>query len=978
VVNGTICADEYLVGNGVDGITGGTAELLWRNNGAAADYQVSIGPINLGNDQGELNIASDTSTGVFHYLAPTSIPTSNNSWFQYNTWYHVCMTVNGYTITGTVWAETMTPSGPVIGAQLDTLTATDVNQTFGTGYAGLQSSHGPSRTYFDNIALTSSPINYLNTTVTDTLPVGLTYVSCSGAGGLCGDTAGVVNWNTGEVDQGASESVTLVAKISGCPLTIPNQASWNIDVPQADVLSNIVSLTSSCDSPTPTNTSTNTATNTHTFTDTPTNTFTNTCTNTVTPTNTGTYTNTATNTVTKTMTDTATSTSTNSATNTSTHTITNTATNTFTSTLTNTATNSFTATVTNTITNTATNTATETNTLLNTATNTATVSATNTATNTYTATLTFTPSNTDTATFTDTASFTPTPTDTWVDTPTSTNTFTSTDTNTVTNTFTNTYTVTNTDTPTNTNTVTNTFTVTETDTDTPSDTPTTLNTATNTFTGTLTNTPTASFTTTPTATETFTNTASFTDTSTFSVTPTNTLADTATNTMTNTFTHTATSTATATPTSTPMPSLTMAKNVSESTARAGDVLTYSIGITVTGNSQSGVVVTDVLPSGLTFRGFGNVPAGTVTIANPPTLRWALPSPLVVGTYQLTYQAQVNNFVAGGTVTNNAQLTYPGLAAPLTSSVNVQVLGLYTVSVNIYNSAGEVVKTISVKDYSQPINSISLQSSNRITTLQGPGSTILIYFAGNLIGTWDGSNNQGNPVTNGNYEIKVDSVSSTGLETSVEQQAVVDRQLSNITAYIYNSAGEVIRTLYNVVDGSIGTQMTNVSLSTSVISPGPTTSGNTTYLQIFVITSGTPVTLTWDGTNNQGTNVTPGTYSIQLHWDDGQGETTNITRNVLVTGGGGVSGVVVAEPNVLSPNRTMTTTFNAAGIAGAANLTVKIYTIAGELVTAISGTSGTASWNASGLASGVYIAASEARDINGGILCRQTTKILILH
>jgi uncharacterized repeat protein (TIGR01451 family) len=423
----------------------------------------------------------------------------------------------------------------------------------------------------------------------------------------------------------------------------------------------------------------------------------------------------------------------------------------------------------------------------------------------------------------------------------------------------------------------------------------------------------------------------------------------------------------------------MAKNVSETTAQAGDVLTYSIGITVTGNSASNVVVTDVLPTGLSFVGYGSAPAGTVKNQNPPPLQWTLPSPLVAGIYDLTYQAVVNNFVAGGSVTNFAQLTYPGLSAPVTSSVPVQIVGQYTISINIYNEAGEVVKTIKVTQYSQPINSISLQSSNLITTLQGPGSTIEIFYAGTLIGTWDGSANNGNPVTNGNYEIKVDSVSPVGVVTSVSQQATVDRRLSNVTATIYNSVGEVIRTLYNVVADTNDVQMTSVNLSTQVMNLGASTNGNVSNLNIFVATSGTPVTLIWDGTNNLGTLVTPGTYEIQLRWDNGQGTTTNITRSVVVMGSG-VSGEIVAEPNVLICGQTMVTVFNAMGVSGASTLTVRIYTIAGEWVATIPGTAGTATapWNASGLASGVYIAAAEARDVNGGFICRQLMKILVLH
>lgn len=399
---------------------------------------------------------------------------------------------------------------------------------------------------------------------------------------------------------------------------------------------------------------------------------------------------------------------------------------------------------------------------------------------------------------------------------------------------------------------------------------------------------------------------------------------------------------------------------------------------MTDNSVSNGVVTDQLPSGLTFVSFGTFPAGTVRSSNPPNLKWTLPSPLTPGVYQLTYEVQVNTLVAGGTLTNNAQMTYAGSAAPITSSVNVQVPGAYTVNIDIYNSAGEVVKVIPVQSFSQPINNITLSASNLITTLQGSGSTIGIYYNGILIGTWDGANNSGNPVTNGNYMIKVDSTGSTGVVTSVEQQATVNRQLSNITADIFDSSGELVRSLYDVVGAGNNAQMTNVNLSASVMTLGSNTHGGSSLLQIVVNTTGTPVTLTWDGTNNSATDVTPGTYEIELHWDDGEGQTSDITRSVLVVWSG-VSGTVIAEPNALTFGQTLTT-FNGTNVAGAWMLNVKIYTIAGQMVTSISGAPGTATtqWTATGIASGIYLASVEVQNSNGGVLKRQTLKILVLH
>jgi uncharacterized repeat protein (TIGR01451 family) len=570
-----------------------------------------------------------------------------------------------------------------------------------------------------------------------------------------------------------------------------------------------------------------------------------------------------------------------------------------------------------------------------------------------------TPTNTYTNTPANTA--TDSPTATVTNTPLVTSTFTNTPTVTLTNTVTNSPTITDTATPTNTPTLTDTYTPT--------------NTITNT--ATITNTNTA--TNTPTTTPTFTVTSTATLTST--VTATNTITNTATVTATNTPTNTPTVTATFTSSPTPFAVVTMAKHVSETTANPGDAVTYSIGITVTGTSANNVVVTDILPSGLTFVSFGAIPAGAVTAANPPNLQWTFPSPLAIGIYQLTYVAQVNKSLAGEKLTNNAQLTFTGLSVPIISSVSVQIPGQYTVNINIYNSAGEVVKTIPALEYSGPINGFTLQPNNQITTLQGPGSTVQIFYNGTLIATWDGTNNSENPVTNGIYQIKVDSTSSSGFLTSVTQQVMVNRQLSNITATIYNSAGEVVRTLYDVVSDASDVEMTNVNLSSQVISPGVPASGSLQELLITVVTSGTPVVLTWDGTNNSAAIVMPGSYTIQLHWDNGQeGGTTDISRTVVVIGGTGASGVVAAEPNVLQPGQ-MTTTFNGIGITNATALSVKIYTIAGQRVPAtISQTPGAAiaQWTATGVASGLYLASVEVLNSNGGVIAHQTLKILVLH
>ncbi len=638
-----------------------------------------------------------------------------------------------------------------------------------------------------------------------------------------------------------------------------------------------------------------------------------------------------------------------------------------------TPTNTNTPTITNTHTMTSTSTNTNSPTPSNTNTNTSTPI--NTPTDTYT--LTETPTNTITSTPT------PTPTSTNTTTPTLTNTpvpsATATDTPTLTNTNSSTPTPTNTLTPTITNTPVPS--ATETDTPTLTNTNTSTPTPTNTLTPTITNTPVPSATATDTPTVTNTNSSTATTTNTFSPTITNTPPAPATS----TFTSTSTNTLTFTPTSTPTSLLAISKLVSETAAKAGDVLTYSIGVTVAGLSLTSPVITDTLPADMTFVSFGTSPSGTTTSFNSSTdqLMWILPSPLAPGVYTFTYQTQINTFApANVPLRNGVEITYPGLPTPVSTSIPVTVIGNFTVKINIYNSAGEIVKSIPIESFSSAISNIILSTTNMITSLTGSGSSINILFDGYIIGVWDGTTNADLPVSNGAYTVQVDNISSSGVVTSVSQKAIVNRSLSNVEVDIFNSAGEVVRKLYNVVANSTNSSMTNVTLSTNVFKPSlsaPVSStGTASYLLIVAQDSAGPVTLLWDGTSDSGSLVTPGEYEVQVHWADGSGTTTDITRTVLVVAGGGINGVALARPNVLSTATTMNTIFDASSVMNAAALKIKIYTVAAELVQSFTVASNMAPWNASGLASGIYIANVEIDNASGGVINSQRLKILVLH
>ena len=521
-------------------------------------------------------------------------------------------------------------------------------------------------------------------------------------------------------------------------------------------------------------------------------------------------------------------------------------------------------------------------------------------------------------------------------------------------------------------------TATNTPTNTPTATPT--STPTNTPTLTPTPTPTGTPTLTPTPTETGTPTPSFTPTSTPTATPSSTPSSTSTATPTLTPSSTPTSTPTFTPSPTPTWGISLSKQVSPTTAQGGTTLTYTLVVTASSGSFNGVTVTDTLPAQVTFVGMGTPTAGSAAFDGTHSLlTWTLPATLSPGIYSLAYQTQVKALAQAGTpVINGAQLAFPGLASPLSASTTVQVAGSYTVRVGVYNEAGELIKSLNVMQLSQAVNSLTLVAP-QITRVTGTGSQIRLYFQGTLIGVWDGTNAAGDPISNGVYHIQVVSVDAYGVATTVTQEAVVSRQLAQVSAAVYNEAGEAVKHLTAWMDDASGSTMNNVVLSAAAFQPG--SEGSLDHLQVLIQTPDSSVTLSWDGTNDGGGYVTSGVYLVSIHWYNGKGESSDISKSVLVTGNASKGRhMVVAQPNLLraaiGQNHVVFEDLAGPG----STLNVRVYTLAGELTASFDGNpqSGQASWDASGKASGIYLAVVEIRKANGVLGGKQVVKIMVVR
>ncbi len=287
-----------------------------------------------------------------------------------------------------------------------------------------------------------------------------------------------------------------------------------------------------------------------------------------------------------------------------------------------------------------------------------------------------------------------------------------------------------------------------------------------------------------------------------------------------------------------------------------------------------------------------------------------------------------------------------------------------------------MKTILTTQLSEPINAVTM-SPPVITSLHGTDNAVKLYYQGIFIGQWDGTNAAGDPATNGQYHIKIDNIDPLGAVTTTTEQVMVSRAIYKSTIIIYNEVGEIVRHLYAFADDPGQPAILSVQLSTSVIKPGYNSTNGTPNQVSISMNNGT--TLVWDGKGDSGAYVQQGQYLMEVHTVDGAGGQTTVTEQLSVQAAdlSGLGGVI-AKPNVIDFSKGITGTTLA--VNGNVTLHVGIYTMAGELARTAEGPAGTGqvTWDASGLASGLYLAVVDLMDGQGRTLDQKVLKILVRH
>ncbi|HXC64026.1 MAG TPA: hypothetical protein VNZ67_06685, partial [bacterium] len=244
----------------------------------------------------------------------------------------------------------------------------------------------------------------------------------------------------------------------------------------------------------------------------------------------------------------------------------------------------------------------------------------------------------------------------------------------------------------------------------------------------------------------------------------------------------------------------------------------------------------------------------------------------------------------------------------------------TFSINLYNQAGELVKTItSAMPVHGNLNDFTITNPD-FSPQAGQEAAIIVDGKTYL---WDGTNNSGQQVNTGVYYVKTEVVDNHGNDTVYIHPVTVIALANQFSLKVYNSAGELVRT---IVLGNYGTGVAPTTLSVvgqKAVAFGP--GGGQ-----FTFNVG-PGTVTWNGQNDEGQLVQQGGYTVQLV-TQGMGSpysVDSVAVTVLSAYGSVLAGAFVA-PNPVPANAGFVTVVLPAATS-ACHITARLYNVAGELV-----------------------------------------------
>jgi flagellar hook assembly protein FlgD len=278
------------------------------------------------------------------------------------------------------------------------------------------------------------------------------------------------------------------------------------------------------------------------------------------------------------------------------------------------------------------------------------------------------------------------------------------------------------------------------------------------------------------------------------------------------------------------------------------------------------------------------------------------------------------------------------------------------TIGVYNSAGELVKTIANTPANALLSIVNIMTANKPT---GPNDTVtsvtntvvntqqdLQLYLGGLqtpltVGsnattfTWDETTNASQIVSTGEYYIKFEEKDQFGHTNILIKEVQVIKVEQFVQLNIYNSGGEIVRSEKVDLVGVIN-DTDKVTLGIGGTNPDMVEISQDKLPVTFIYGPNIGQNVSWDGLNSNGMAVSSGTYEVQVIVKTNQGKQVEASKTIIILNNSTKSlSSVLVLPNPLKFGVDKSAKIGWMG-TGTSKVRISIYNPSGEAVRFLSG------------------------------------------